>query len=48
MGWGKRIGYLLDGNEDKAAVTDDLLESGMKVVVESDRELGNGMAVIIQ
>lgn len=39
---------LLDGNEDKAAVTDDLLESGMKVVVEYDRELGNGMAVMIQ
>ena len=37
---------LLDGNEDKAAVMDDLLESDMKVVVESDGELGNGAAVM--
>lgn len=36
---------LLDENEDKVAVMDDLLQSDMKIVVDSDRELENGIAV---
>lgn len=36
---------LLDQNEDKAAIMDDLLQSEMKIVVESDKELSNGDAV---
>lgn len=36
---------LLDENEDKVAIMDDLLESDMKIVVESDKELKSGAAV---
>lgn len=36
---------LLDENEDKVAVTDDLLSSDVKIVVDSDKELSSGDAV---
>lgn len=36
---------LLDRNDDKAAVMDELLGSDTKIVTDSDRELSNGMAV---
>lgn len=36
---------LLEQNEDKAAIMDDLLQSDMKIVVDSDKELSNGDAV---
>lgn len=36
---------LLEENEDKVAIMDDLLQSDMKIVVDSDKELSNGDAV---
>lgn len=36
---------LLDENEDKVAIMDDLLDSDMKIIVESDKELKSGAAV---
>lgn len=36
---------LLDQNEDYAAIADELLSGDTKIVIESDRELSNGIAV---
>ena len=41
----KVIVQLLEQNESKVAVADDLLEGDMKIVTESNKELSNGAAV---